>query len=596
MKLLTTTLIMLAMLLGVEAQKQVSYPTSDPYSDAYARMHYWDYAMAGTIDTAAIKQIIKREIHLGENDQLHVAHMVKSLTATHITFNQYYKGAEVIGGGAKVAVSNKTNVLFRCIETLFNTNGNLGTLPASFDPGSHLSDLSNISYLKNHPAYIWNGQQVVAGWFAQFNHDERGFSEAAWNANGDLIFLRDKLAYMDTTINAKVFDPDPITPINKIYGGIYIDANDGNTSVLDPLRKNVSVRASFNNGVFTLENAHVQIVENDAPVNPVMTKSTTDFFYSRSDVGFEQVNAFYHITNYQDYLQLLGYSLVQYPIQVDAQGWNGGDNSSFDASTQPYPSLSFGEGGVDDAEDADVVVHEYGHAISHSASPNTNIGNERRSLDEAFGDYVAVSYKKDVYSFGSNRVFNWDGHNTFWDGRTVNNPNSICYDNISSFGNIYAYTTVFNAAMFEIWSQLGKIYTDKLMIEALHGYFQNMTYRDAAFMVLDADSMLTGGGSNTYTIYDAFDNHCILNWSSVDENTTTKQFYQLKQAQEYLQVYLFGSIANYNLIDMTGRAVASGSLNGGENTIYTSELDAGIYILNVFDGQSSRAEKIMIAR
>ena len=596
MKLLTTAFLMLAMLLGVEAQKQVSYSTSDPYSDAYARMHYWDYAMTATIDTVAIKQILESQFHLGENDHLRVAHLVKSQTATHITFNQYYKGVEVIGGGAKVAISNNTNVLFRCIETLFNTNGILGTLPVSFDPGSHLAEFTNISYLKNRPAYIWNGQQVVAGWFAQFNHDERGFSEAAWNAHGDLIFLRDKLAYIDTTIQAKVFNPDPITPINKTYGGIFIDANDANTAVLNPLRKNVSIRASFNNGVFILENPYVQIVENDAPVNPVITKSTTNFFFSRSDAGFEQVNAFYHLTSLQDYLQWLGYSLVQYPIQVDAQGWNGGDNSSFDASTQPHPSLSFGEGGVDDAEDADVIVHEYGHAISYSASPNTNVGNERRSLDEAFGDYLAVSYKKDEYTFGSNWVFNWDGHNTFWDGRTVNNPNSICYNNITSFGNIYAYTTVFNAAMFEIWSQLGKTYTDKLMIEAVHGYFQNMTYRDAAFMVLDADSMLTGGGSNTYTIYAAFDNHCILNWTSIDENTATKQVFQLKQTQAFLQVYLFETTANYNLVDMTGRVVTRGSLSGGENTIFTNGLNSGMYTINVFDDQTSHAEKFVIAR
>jgi hypothetical protein len=31
--------------------------------------------------------------------------------------------------------------------------------------------------------------------------------------------------------------------------------------------------------------------------------------------------------------------------------------------------LAFGEGGVDDAEDVDVVLHEYGHAIQHDTVP-----------------------------------------------------------------------------------------------------------------------------------------------------------------------------------------------------------------------------------
>ena len=54
--------------------------------------------------------------------------------------------------------------------------------------------------------------------------------------------------------------------------------------------------------------------------------------------------------------------------------------------------LLFGEGGVDDAEDADVIIHEYAHAISYAASPETNSGTERRGLDEGLGDYFAAIY------------------------------------------------------------------------------------------------------------------------------------------------------------------------------------------------------------
>ena len=48
--------------------------------------------------------------------------------------------------------------------------------------------------------------------------------------------------------------------------------------------------------------------------------------------------------------------MVNYAIDVDCHGFNGGDNSAFNPGTNP-PSIVFGQGGVDDAEDADVIIH-----------------------------------------------------------------------------------------------------------------------------------------------------------------------------------------------------------------------------------------------
>ena len=48
----------------------------------------------------------------------------------------------------------------------------------------------------------------------------------------------------------------------------------------------------------------------------------------------------------------------------DPSGANEADNSYYTAGT-----LNFGEGGVDDAEDADIIIHEYGHASRISKFP-----------------------------------------------------------------------------------------------------------------------------------------------------------------------------------------------------------------------------------
>jgi Zn-dependent metalloprotease len=538
---------------SVFAQKFDQYQATQNYYDqTYAQLYYWNYQLSDALDTASIAQIIKREFQLGENDELRVAAIKTSLTATHITFKQYYQGIEVYGGGAKVAVS-RNNVLFRCFETLFSTAGNIPDALTSFSPLDKLSNFRVTDVLASKPMYVFTGDILRSAWYCHFLHDETGDMEKLWLANGTEFYSRDLNRYAtgpDSTVSAKVFHPDPITPINKVYGGTYIDLNDGNTNTLDPERKTVEMSVTFDAGTFKLKSDYVEIVEHSSPVLPVVTSTTPDFSFSRSDDGFEQTNAYFHIMNYQYYLQSLEFSDLDDFIHVDAQGFNGQDNSAFTPSTNP-PRLTFGEGGVDDAEDADVIVHEYGHHISNQAAPFTNNGIERRCLDEAFGDYVAVSYTRDQFSFGNNLVFNWDGHNPFWIGRTVDNPDNLCYDNVS-FTNIYTNTTLFNAAMFDIWDQLGKQYTDKLMIEALHGYYQNMSFRDAAMLILDADSALSSS-AHDWMIWQAFDNYCILDWSDITKRgELQKKPYVLKNsmlsANETFQVELTNGIEKGELI------------------------------------------------
>ncbi len=597
--------LLLILLLGsiVYGQKvDQKQDANNVYDQTFAQLYYWNYQLTDPTDTLAIAQIIKREFQLSENDELKVVALKTSLTATHITFKQYYQGTEVYGGGAKVAVS-RNNVLFRCIETLFSTAGKMNAPVANFTIDNKLTNYQDIKVLASNPIYVSTGDVLRSGWYTHFLHGETGDIEKLWLADGSEFYTRDLNRYAagpDSAVSAKVFYPDPITPINKVYGGTYVDLGDNNTSTLDPERKTVEMDVEYDAGTFRLKSDYVEIVEHSAPVLPVVTSSTPDFSFSRTDDGFEQTNAYFHIMNYQKYLQSLEFSDLDEFIHVDAQGFNGQDNSAFTPSTNP-PRLTFGEGGVDDAEDADVVIHEYGHHISNQAAPFTNNGIERRCLDEAFGDYVAVSYTRDQYSFGSNLVFNWDGHNPFWAGRTVDNPNNLCYDNVS-FTNIYTNTTLFNAAMFDIWDQLGKQYTDKLMIEALHGYYQNMSFRDAAMLILDADSALANS-AHDWMIWQAFDQYCILDWSDVTERgQLNKKPYVVKSnminESASFQVELKNDFdtGEITVYDITGRSIISMMLVTGDNEIDLGNAQSGIYVISLQIGDEMYAEKVVLNR
>ena len=94
---------------------------------------------------------------------------------------------------------------------------------------------------------------------------------------------------------------------------------------------------------------------------------TNAFVYDRQQDQFEQVMAYYWITEAQRYIQSLGFGSSLRPVNMRPQAvrinqW-GADNSF---ATDKQDEIRFGKGGVDDAEDAEVILHEYGHAIHFS--------------------------------------------------------------------------------------------------------------------------------------------------------------------------------------------------------------------------------------
>ncbi len=120
------------------------------------------------------------------------------------------------------------------------------------------------------------------------------------------------------------------------------------------------------------------------------------FEYTRHDDRFEQVMAYFWITMSQTYTQGLGFTGEEagWPLingdrqRVRINQW-GIDNSF--ATTHPYDEMRLGKGGVDDAEDAEVILHELGHQIHFSASDTFFSSVEAGGISEGFGDYWAAT-------------------------------------------------------------------------------------------------------------------------------------------------------------------------------------------------------------
>lgn len=291
-------------------------------------------------------------------------------------------------------------------------------------------------------------------------------------------------------VSAKVFLPDPLTTAHVVYGAPYKDYNDSDVVELNAQRKTVAMNVNLVNDTFYLESPYVRIRDFSEPIVQPVYSVTPNFYFTRSQNGFEDVNAYYHINVMQKHVQSLGFSdVANYQIHVDTHGSGGADNSSFNYLATP-PRLIFGEGKVDDAEDADVIVHEYTHAISFSVAPNTNEGTERQTIDEANGDYFAASYSRSLDSFNWQNIFSWDGHNEFWKGRTAKSSKKYSQ---ATFTSIYVDTDIWSSVLMEIWEDLGRTITDRLTIQSMYGYAKSMKMPAAARLFIQADSLLYGG-------------------------------------------------------------------------------------------------------
>ncbi len=307
--------------------------------------------------------------------------------------------------------------------------------------------------------------------------------------SGQVLRLLDQSLYVDGTGSA--FDPDPLTTARATYNspsGSYTDNNDADHPTLTAqIVTRTLPELTLISGLYYLRGPWVYIDEFEAPASPPATSVDPNrFTFTRNPQGFEDTNAYYHIDQNQRYMQSLGFNNIQHaPIHVDTHGLSGADNSHYIPSTN---RIAWGEGGVDDAEDADVLLHEYGHAIQQSSRPGWG-GGQQASMGEGFGDYWAGSYSAFISDFRDYWVFNWDGHNPFWSGRVLNGTGMYS----GWGGDIYANGTSWASCLWLMRAEMGRTALDTDVLK--HHFYQgtSATGAQAAAFLMQADKDLYAG-------------------------------------------------------------------------------------------------------
>ncbi|WNG54704.1 hypothetical protein F0U59_07875 [Archangium gephyra] len=277
-----------------------------------------------------------------------------------------------------------------------------------------------------------------------------------------------------------VFDPDPRTTLN----------NDSLTdssaaSAFDSAYFNKPLRdITLNGGVYSLAGPYVNIKDIEAPNIAPSTTTNGAWTAKRGSDAFDDTNVYFHLDQNQRYIQSLGFTnIINRPFDVDTNGVNGDDNShySYGGSTD---YLAFGHGCVNDSEDADVILHEYGHGIQRNINTSWS-GGDTGAMGEGFGDYWAGSYSYSTPNgptYHPEWVFTWDGHSNCWGGRALNRTDArynssrtySAHQSITEGGVTFSSDELWSAPLFQALTTLmangkSRADVDKIILQAHFG-------------------------------------------------------------------------------------------------------------------------------
>jgi hypothetical protein len=311
--------------------------------------------------------------------------------------------------------------------------------------------------------------------------------------DGSIVSTRDVLDRVQGS--ARVFVVNPVTANGGTNG--LADDRDRDSDLLTALRTKVTLqhlrkRPTCLNGAF----AHgLRGFDKE-----VCSKARKFGRLTRQDKTFEAVNAYYAVDRTQTYIRSLGFDDIGYkriPLRTNAIKE---DNSGFSFFTR---DLIFGTGGVDDAEDPDIVIHEYGHAIQDSQVPQFGSDPEGGAIGEGFGDYMAAVMTAVVPGTSGDAqacIFDWDAVSLGVPclRRTDSAATVASVKAPPCEGEIHCAGEVWSGALWKLRGELGndtvgQPVMDKVVLQSNFLLAPDADFKSASEALLVADQQLYGG-------------------------------------------------------------------------------------------------------
>jgi hypothetical protein len=313
--------------------------------------------------------------------------------------------------------------------------------------------------------------------------------------SGRVLSVRDLLRR--ATGSAALFDPNPLVTRGSSVG--LRDRHDRNSRLLQRQRIPVAL-PRLNDPGGCLKGAFVKV--DLGRRGKRVCKRSLDWSVGRSAERFEALMAYYHVDRTRAYLESLDLEnglRDRRPVLVHANAIRA-DQSFFSPRTH---QLTFGTGGVDDGEDGDVIVHEYGHAVQDQQVPRFGRRPQGAAMGEGWGDYLAAVMSAQTTG-GSEKfdpcMFEWDA-TSYTRNRCLRRTDSdLTKGEVKRrcFGDEHCVGVAWSGALWDLRPLLGsdgagRVVTDRVVLQSHLLLTRNSNLRDGARALIAADGLLYGG-------------------------------------------------------------------------------------------------------
>ena len=303
-----------------------------------------------------------------------------------------------------------------------------------------------------------------------------------------------------TTAQALVFAPNPV---QQLGDHTLADNRDADYPALAPAYTRVTLTDLDGSGTLTGTYARVKSNTGKAAV----TVNGNFPAWHRDADQFEQVMGYFWVTTGQYYLQHLGFGSTLRPVnqrqiqlRIDQYGV---DNPFF---TDKKVGITLGKGGVDDAEDGELIMHEYGHSVLDSQVPGID-SPEGAAIHEAFGDYFAVTSTS--WRFGPGKtdepcIADWDSmpYIDTW-GPCLRRLDGTKHYPEDIVGEPHRDGEIWSSALYAIRGALGDTLAGQIIIDAQFDYTKDVTFHNAAEQTVSS-ARRHGGDAAAATVRSAF--------------------------------------------------------------------------------------------
>jgi len=359
-------------------------------------------------------------------------------------------------------------------------------------------------------AYFRSGKELVPGWqvLVALKDPAETWLVAVGAEDGEIIFASDVLRRDD----GRVFDPNP--PKNS--GGAIPPPSDCDSGSNESLLSTQYVNRpllGINPAQDRLKGEFVDltgpgIIGAYKPAGQANEPSGS-YVYPCTDDRFEEVMVYHHVDTVQRKIQSLGFSgpaaIVDGPIPAHAHYFPD-CNAFYDPSNR---GLHFGDSDVcgisaDAAEDGDVIVHEYGHAIQDSQIPAYGFGapldaEQASAMGEGFADFLTAAIFGDSclgewLSFGGTCLREMNNSNTYPADFEACRPFPPPGEPVEP----HCAGLIWGGALWDLIEGLGgdQRARDLALTLVLESHFMQhplSTFDEAASSIRQADQMLYGG-------------------------------------------------------------------------------------------------------